>query len=85
MSHTIAAVSTGNSVSAIGILRLTGDDCIAIADKVMNVNSGRSLLYAPDRKLMLGSLRDKAIRFTDVCDNDKTSMQGTVYGMLGLD
>ena len=33
----------------------------------------------------LGSLRDKAIRFTDVCDNDKTSMQGTVYGMLGLD
>ena len=33
----------------------------------------------------LGSLRDKAIRFTDVCDNDKASMQGTVYGMLGLE
>ena len=26
MSHTIAAVSTGNQISAIGILRLSGDD-----------------------------------------------------------
>ena len=67
MSHTIAAVSTGNSVSAIGILRLTGDDCIAVADKVMNMNSGRSLLDAPDRKLMLGSLRDKQGRVIDQC------------------
>ena len=29
MSHTIAAVSTGNVISAIGIIRLTGDDCAA--------------------------------------------------------
>ena len=33
----------------------------------------------------LGSLRDKAIRFTDVCDNDKPAMQSTVYRMLNLD
>ncbi|MBE6806396.1 MAG: threonine synthase [Ruminococcaceae bacterium] len=33
----------------------------------------------------LGSLRDKAVRFTGVCDNDKASMQATVYGMLNLD
>ena len=59
MSHTIAAVSTGNTVSAIGILRLTGDDCIAVADKVMKMNNGKSLLEASDRKLMLGSLLDK--------------------------
>lgn len=32
----------------------------------------------------LGSLRDKEIRFTEVCDNDKSSMQATVYGMLNL-
>ena len=31
------------------------------------------------------SLRDKAIRFTDVCATDKASMQGTVYRMLNLD
>ena len=33
----------------------------------------------------LGSLRDKAIRFTDGCANDKASMQATVYRMLNLD
>ena len=33
----------------------------------------------------LGSLRDKAVRFTDVCGNDKASMQATVYRMLNLD
>ena len=27
MSHVIAAVSTGNQISAIGIIRLTGDGC----------------------------------------------------------
>lgn len=33
----------------------------------------------------LGFLRDKVIRFTDKCANDKASMQATVYGMLHLD
>ena len=33
----------------------------------------------------LGSLRDKAIRFTGGCANDKASMQATVYHMLDLD
>ena len=40
MSHVIAAVSTGASVSAIGIIRLSGDGCIAAADKVFTLNSG---------------------------------------------
>ena len=33
----------------------------------------------------LASLRDKEIRFTDECANDKASMQATVYRMLNLD
>ena len=45
MSYTIAAVSTGNVVSAIGIIRLTGDDCAAIAGKVFTLNSGVSFIY----------------------------------------
>ena len=67
MSHTIAAVSTGNQVSAIGIIRLTGDDCIAVADKVFTLNNQKSLSAIPDRKLMLGELRDKAGRTIDQC------------------
>ena len=39
MSHTIAAISTGLQVSAIGIIRLTGDDCIAVADRVLTLNN----------------------------------------------
>jgi len=67
MSHTIAAVSTGNVVSAIGIIRLTGDDCIAVADKVFTLNNKKSLLQAPDRKLLLGELHDKQGRAIDGC------------------
>ncbi len=67
MSHTIAAVSTGLSVSAIGIIRMTGDDCAQIAGKVFTLNNGKSLADAPDRKLVLGTLRDKAGRVIDQC------------------
>ena len=67
MSHTIAAVSTGNSISAIGIIRLTGDDCATIAEKVFTLNSGKPLSDAPDRKLCLGTLRDKGGRVIDSC------------------
>ena len=67
MSHTIAAVSTGNQVSAIGIIRLTGDDCIAVSDKVFTLNNRKSLFGAPDRKLMLGELHDKQGRTIDQC------------------
>ena len=67
MSHTIAAVSTGLSVSAIGIIRMTGDDCAQIAGKVFTPNNGKSLIDAPDRKLVLGTLCDKTGRVIDQC------------------
>ena len=67
MSHVIAAVSTGNQVSAIGIIRLTGDDCAQIANKVLSLNNGTSLLDAPNRKLVLGTLHDKEGRVIDQC------------------
>ena len=67
MSHTIAAVSTGNQISAIGILRLTGDNCIDISDKVFTLNNQKSLNQMPDRKLVLGSLRDQSGRIIDQC------------------
>ena len=67
MSHTIAAVSTGNVVSAIGIIRLTGDDCAQIAGKVFTLNSGKKFTDAPNRQLVLGMLRDKQGRVIDQC------------------
>ena len=67
MSHTIAAVSTGNVVSAIGIIRLTGDGCVEIAGKVFTLNNGKMLSEAPERKLVLGRLHDREGRVMDSC------------------
>ncbi len=67
MSHTIAAVSTGNVISAIGIIRLTGDDCARIAETVFTSSSGMPLSQAPNRKLVLGQLKDRQGRTVDQC------------------
>ena len=67
MSDVIAAVSTGNQVSAIGIIRLTGDGCAEVAGKVFTLNNGKPLCEAPERKLMLGTLHDKQSRIIDSC------------------
>ena len=67
MSHVIAAVSTGNQISAIGILRLSGDGCAEIGGKVFTLNNGKPLQEAPNRKLMLGTLHDKEGRVIDAC------------------
>ena len=67
MSHVIAAVSTGMTVSAIGILRLTGDGCAAVAGKVFKLTNGTALQDAPNRKLVLGNLQDKQGRIIDSC------------------
>ena len=67
MSHTIAAVSTGNQISAIGIIRLSGDGCIQIAAQVFTLQNGQQLTSAPDRKLMLGTLHDRQGRLLDQC------------------
>ena len=67
MAHPIAAISTGNTVSAIGILRLSGENCISIAGQIFSAQSGQPLTEAPNRKLILGVLRDVQGRAIDQC------------------
>jgi len=67
MSHVIAAVSTGSQISAIGILRLSGQGCAEVAGKVFSLQCGLKLSEAPNRKLMLGRLHDKQDRVIDSC------------------
>ena len=43
MSHTIAAVATPLSAGGIGVIRISGDDAIEIADKVVKTTSGKPL------------------------------------------
>ena len=67
MSSVIAAVSTGNQVSAIGILRMTGTGCAQIGGKIFTPDCNAPLWEAPNRKLILGTLYDKQNRPIDRC------------------
>jgi len=43
LAETIAAIATGNSVSGIGVIRISGDSAIEIADRVFKPADGTSL------------------------------------------
>jgi len=64
---TIAAISTGNIVSAIGILRLSGEDTFAIADKVFRPLDGKPLSQHKRREMVFGTLLDREGRPLDSC------------------
>ena len=67
MSDTIAAVATGNVLSAIGILRLSGDGTLAVIDRVFHPANGRPMSEAPDRKLVYGAFCDTDGQTLDLC------------------
>ena len=55
-SDTIVALATAQGVSAIAVIRLSGRDSIAIAQKVF---SGKNLLEQPSHTLHFGSITDE--------------------------
>ena len=55
MNDTIAALSTGNCISAIGILRLSGPESAQIGGRIFAAKSGKALWEAPNRKLIMGT------------------------------
>ena len=67
MSDTIAAVSTGSQVCAIGIVRMSGGMATDIADKLFSPMSGGKMSDFDDRKLVYGKLNDAQGRLLDIC------------------
>lgn len=65
MNDVIAAVATGKMPCAIGILRLSGAGCAEVAGRVFTLQSGLPLPQAPNRKLVMGTLRDREGRVID--------------------
>lgn len=65
MSDIIAAIATGAQACAIGILRLSGEGCAAVAGRVFRLQSGVPLEEAPNRKLCIGTLYDRKSRVID--------------------
>jgi len=67
MSDTIAAIATGSAVSAIGIIRLSGDGAVDTAERLFFPKSGKSLSSYPDRVLVYGDLKNGAGELLDSC------------------
>lgn len=64
---TIAAISTGDVVSAIGVLRLSGTEAFAIADQVFQPVGGKKLSDCPRRSMVLGTLCGRSGETLDQC------------------
>ena len=65
MAHPIAAIATGLVRSGSGILRMSGDGCIDLANRVFALYNGQALSSLPDRKLARGTLFDAQNRPID--------------------
>ena len=59
MWDTIAAIATGASVSAIGIVRLSGERAIEAVQQLFTPASGIPLSKGEDRKLQFGELKNR--------------------------
>ena len=67
MGDTIAAISTGGQVSAIGIVRLSGEQSIPLAERLFTPFTGGAMGSRPDRRLVFGALRDHTGALMDIC------------------
>ena len=67
MSDTIAAIATGSQISAIGIVRLSGDTVLPIIDTVFRPKSGKKMSASADRTLIFGDLLDRNGETLDIC------------------
>ena len=67
MTDTIAAISTGQALAGIGILRLSGPEAIEIVSRVFTPAHGAPMSERPDRTLVCGTLRDAAGETLDLC------------------
>lgn len=65
MSDIIAAISTALAPSGIGIIRLSGEGCAALADRILTPVFAAPLAQAAPRGLCLYDLRDRSGRVID--------------------
>jgi len=56
MEKTIAAVATGNAAGGIGVIRISGEKAIEIADKVFKAADGSSLLNLDGYRAKFGNI-----------------------------
>ena len=80
MADTIAALATGGGLSAIGIIRLSGERAVEIADEVFKPQGSADMLHAENRRLYYGALKNtkgETIDFglcTEMCIRDSVKI-----------
>ena len=67
MPDTIAAIASGYSLSAIGIIRISGELAVSAAEKLFRPYSGEPVSRMEDRKLVYGELRSDTGELLDLC------------------
>ena len=66
-ADTIAAIATPGTVSAIGIVRVSGPAAVELMDAVFRPADGKKMSAHPDRTLIYGSLLDEHDAVLDIC------------------
>jgi len=64
---TIAAIATGGTVSAIGIVRISGDDALTAADNIFQARCGLKSGDFKDRQMYYGELINESGELLDLC------------------
>ena len=67
MSTTIAAIATGPAAGPIGIIRVSGPQTLAIADRIFTPQGGGALSERPSRLLTYGALHARDGKVIDHC------------------
>ena len=62
---TIAAIATGHSPTAIGIVRVSGEGCFSLCDKVFRASNGRPFSAQTSHKMVFGEMLDGQGRVID--------------------
>ena len=61
----IAAIATGGNPTAIGIVRLSGEGCFALCDRVFRAANGKPFAEQDARKMVFGEMLDSQGRVID--------------------
>ena len=61
----IAAIATGHSPTAIGIIRVSGEGCFALCAQVFRAANGRPFPEPPSHKMVFGEMLDAESRVID--------------------
>ncbi len=64
---TIAAIATAPVSGPVGILRLSGDEAIRIAEAVFSPANGKKLSQCAERELVYGNLKNEGGKIIDSC------------------